>query len=108
MRRPSRPSRIGTTGSRWGTGSEAWSRLLPRVRAPVAPLELLVFLLEEVQVIPLRQWRLEDLDCQGLLPTLHRPVGQADIGLVILSRKNSCQPSPSDVAHTLGFLEVTT
>ena len=58
----------------------AWevSVLLPGVRAPVARLEFLVFLLEEVQVIPLRHRRLEDLARQGPLPLLHRPVRQAD------------------------------
>ena len=53
-------------------------RLFPRVRAPMPSLEFLVFLLEEHQVIALRQRRLEDLHRQGLLLPLHRPVHEAD------------------------------
>src|SRR5208337_4469821 len=53
-------------------------RLFPRVRAPMPPLEFLVFLLEEHQVIALRQRRLEDLHRQVLLPPLHRNISQSD------------------------------
>src|SRR5208337_643673 len=53
-------------------------RLFPRVRAPMPSLEFLVFLLEELQVIALRQRRLEDLHRQWLLLPPHRNISQSD------------------------------
>jgi Domain of unknown function (DUF4419) len=52
--------------------------LFLRIRAPVPPLEFFVLLREKVQVIPLRQRRLEDLNRHGFLLTLHRNINKAD------------------------------
>jgi hypothetical protein len=72
-------ARVLRRSASWSPGLDRRPRPLPpQVRAPMPPLEFLVFLLEEVQVVPLRQRRLEDLDRQGLLPALHRPVNEAD------------------------------
>src|SRR3954454_15092204 len=71
--------RPGTTGAPLEQQSPtALPGLLPGVRAPPALPELLVLLLEEVQVRPGGQGRLEDLAGQRTLALLDRPIGQPD------------------------------